>query len=90
MQTDDTSEQTMLAKRELERHALGMGVRIKKYHADNSRFVYNASTGHLKLINQNMSLCGVNAHHQNGIVEKRIRDLQELSRSSILHSQRMW
>jgi hypothetical protein len=42
MQTDYTSEQTMLAKREFEQHALGMGVRIKKYHADNGRFVDSA------------------------------------------------
>jgi Reverse transcriptase (RNA-dependent DNA polymerase) len=90
MQTDDTSEQTLLAKREFERHALGMGVHIKKYHADNGRFIDNAWVNHLKLMNQSMSLCGVNAHHQNGIVEKRIRDLQELSRSSILHAQKMW
>jgi hypothetical protein len=90
MQADDTSEQTLLAKREFECNALGMGVRIKKYHADNGRFVDNAWVDHLKLLNQNMTLCGVNAHHQNGIVEKSIRDLQELSRSSLLHSQRMW
>jgi hypothetical protein len=79
IQTNDTSELTMLAKNEFKQNAMGMGARIKKYHADNGRFVDNAWTNHLKLQNQNMSLCGVNAHHQSGIVENWIRDLQELS-----------
>jgi hypothetical protein len=67
-----------------------MGIKIKKYHADNGRFVDNAWTNHLKASNQNMTLCGVNAHHQNDKMEKRIRDLQELSRSLLLHAQNMW
>jgi hypothetical protein len=89
MQTDATSQQK-LAKAEFERHALNMGVTVKKYHADNGRFIDNAWTEHIKLSNQSMSLCGVNAHHQNGKMEKRIRDLQELSRSSLLHAQKLW
>jgi hypothetical protein len=32
----------------------------------------------------------VNAHHQNGRVEKRIRDLKDLAWSSILHAQNLW
>ena len=34
--------------------------------------------------------CGVNAQHQNGREEKRIRDLQDLSRTSIMHAQKQW
>jgi hypothetical protein len=41
-------------------------------------------------MNQTMTLCGVNAHHQNGKVEKCIRDLQDLARSSMLHAQNLW
>jgi hypothetical protein len=37
-----------------------------------------------------MTICGVCAHHQNGKVERHLRDLQELSRSSILHAQKIW
>jgi hypothetical protein len=37
-----------------------------------------------------MTLCVVNAHHRNGRVEKRIYDIQDLSRTSILHAQHMW
>ena len=39
---------------------------------------------------QTISYCGVNAHHQNGVAEKRIRDLQELSRTSVMHAQQRW
>lgn len=90
LQTDSTSAQTLLAKKEFERHAAGIGIHIKRYHADNGRFVDNAWTMHAKEMNQQMTLCGVNAHHQNGRVEKRIRDLQDLSRSSILHALNLW
>jgi hypothetical protein len=44
----------------------------------------------MKLKNQSLSLCGVNAHHQNGKVEKQIRDLQELARTSLLHASTQW
>jgi ABC-type sulfate transport system substrate-binding protein len=75
---------------EFERHTSGVGYMIQKYHTDNGRFIDNAWTKHLKDNNQFISLCGVNAHHQNGRVEKRIRDLQDLARSSILHAQNLW
>jgi hypothetical protein len=55
-----------------------MNAVVKRYHADNGLFVDNAWTNDLKEKNQYMSLYGVNAHHQNGKVEKRIRDLQDL------------
>jgi hypothetical protein len=35
-------------------------------------------------------LCGVNAHFQNGIAEKRIRDLTERARTSLLHGMNRW
>jgi predicted NAD/FAD-dependent oxidoreductase len=33
---------------------------------------------------------GVGAHHQNGRAEKRIRDLQDMARTSLIHANRMW
>jgi hypothetical protein len=39
---------------------------------------------------QSMSLCGVNAHHQNGKVEWQIRSLQDLARSSLMHAIKCW
>jgi hypothetical protein len=89
-QTDSTSAETLAAKHSFERHANGVGVTIKKYHADNGRFIDKAWTNDMAVRNQDISLCGVNAHHQNGKVEKRIRDVQELARTSLLHAMKKW
>jgi hypothetical protein len=52
-------------------------VRIQHYHADNDRFADNGFMNAIKKQHQTISFCGVNSHFQNGIAEKRIRDLQE-------------
>jgi hypothetical protein len=37
-----------------------------------------------------MSYAGVNAHHQNGVAERRIRELQELARAMLIHANFRW
>jgi hypothetical protein len=37
-----------------------------------------------------MSFCGVGAHHQNGVAEKKIRDIQEAARTMMLHASICW
>jgi hypothetical protein len=37
-----------------------------------------------------MRICGVRAHHQNGIAEKRIGDLQRRATTLLLHALRRW
>ena len=37
-----------------------------------------------------MSFAGVNAHHQNGHAERRIRELQELARAMLIHANSRW
>jgi hypothetical protein len=39
---------------------------------------------------QGLSFCGVNAHHQNGRAEQRIRHLTEAARTRILHAAHRW
>jgi len=39
---------------------------------------------------QSISYCGVNAHNQNGKMEKRIRDLQVQGRVMLIHSMHKW
>jgi hypothetical protein len=39
---------------------------------------------------QTISFCGVNAHFQNGKVERRIRTLQDLARCQLLHAKIKW
>ena len=42
------------------------------------------------LKNQKLTFCGVGAHHQNGRAEKRIRDIQDLARTSMIFAHQKW
>jgi hypothetical protein len=44
----------------------------------------------IKTSNQTISFCGVGAHHQNGIAERRIRDITEAAQTCLLHAQHRW
>jgi len=85
-----TSEETVEAKRAFEAYARSHGVSIKHYHADNGRFADNALIDSIARSGQTISYCGVNAHFQNGVAEKRIRDLQEQARKQLLHAKSRW
>ena len=39
---------------------------------------------------QNLTFCGVGAHHQNGVSERIIKDLTFSSQNLVLHAQRHW
>ena len=85
-----TSEETVLAKESFERYAKSHGVTIKHYHADNGRFKDKAFMRSVEQNGQSISFSGVGAHHQNGIAEKRIGDLQRRATTLLLHAQRRW
>ena len=44
----------------------------------------------IKLQNQRVTYCGVNAHFQDGVAEKCIRDLQDLTCTTMLHASAYW
>ncbi|KAL7575276.1 hypothetical protein ACA910_001801 [Epithemia clementina (nom. ined.)] len=79
-----------MAKKAWERWAADYRVTIKHYHADNGRFADNGFIQHCAMNKQSISYCGVNAHFQNGITEKRIRDLQEATRTALLYALHKW
>ena len=81
-----TSEETVMAKHAFERSTDQRGVKITHYHADNGRFADNAFIADCKAERQGLSYCGVNTHFQNGVAERRIRDLQEQTRTSMLYA----
>jgi hypothetical protein len=89
-QTSMTSEETLKSKLAFEKFALSHGVHTKHYHADNGRFKDNLFTKSIENKGQTTSFCGVGAHHQNGIAEKRIGDLQRRATALLLHAQRRW
>ena len=72
-----TSEETVLAKKTFERYASLKGERIQHYHADNGHFADKGFVNHCQDENQTLTYCGVSAYFQNGVAEKKIRDLQE-------------
>ena len=39
---------------------------------------------------QGLTFAGVNAHHQNGIAERKIQTLQELTRTMLVHANKRW
>ena len=71
-------------------YAASYHVTIQHYHADNGRFIENLFKNDVIAQRQTISYCGVNAHHQNGVAEKRIRDLQDAARTMLLHAKHRW
>ena len=63
---------------------------MKAYHADNDRFADNLFINDVNKQGQTMTYCGVGAHHQNGIAEKRIRNVTEQARKMLLHACSRW
>ena len=85
-----SSEETIEAKRAFEKWCQESGVRILHYHCDNGRFADKAFMDHCAASGQRISYCGVNAHHQNGIAERAIRDIQDQARKQLLHAKAKW
>ena len=90
LQQQLTSAETLEAKHAFEAFARKFGVVVRHYHADNGRFADNLFVQDVAKQGQTLSFCGVNAHFQNGIAEKRIRDLQESARKQLLHAKARW
>ena len=72
---DLTSDETIKAKRAFEQFTADHGVKILHYHCDNGRFKDNAFRQACDEARQQLTFCGMNAHFQNGIAERAIRNL---------------
>jgi hypothetical protein len=90
LQESTKGVETLAAKRSFEAYAASHGVKVRHYHADNGRFAEKLFLTHCERSGQQVTLCGVNAHFQNGIAERRIKHLTERSRTSILHAMHRW
>ena len=90
LQRTITSDETVQAKIAFERYAQERGVQIRHYHANNGRFADKGFIKNCQLNNQRLTYFGVNVHFQNGIAEKRIWDLQEATRTSLLYALHKW
>ena len=88
--SDLTAESTIAVKREFEHRCAVRGVKVEHYHADNGRFAELAWINECKRCKQDLTFCGVGAHHQNGISERKIKDVTLISRTMLLHAIRYW
>ena len=78
------------AKLAFERYASSFGVQVSHYHCDNGIFADNSFKAACKAARQTCSYCGVNAHHQNGKAEKRIRDVRDSARTMLILARHNW
>mmetsp|Transcript_26540 Transcript_26540/g.37655 ORF Transcript_26540/g.37655 Transcript_26540/m.37655 type:complete len:1449 (-) Transcript_26540:1524-5870(-) len=90
LQKTATAEETLLAKKAFERYALSKGITVYHYHADNGVFKANKWVEAVQHQGQGLTFAAVGAHHQNGMAERRIRELQETARAMLLHAHRRW
>jgi len=88
--TSLNSAQTVQAKQAFEAEAKRHGVTIKHYCADNGIFRTKPFEQDIEKKGQTLTFAGVGAHHQNGIAEKRIGDLQRKATTLLFHAQRRW
>jgi hypothetical protein len=84
-----TLDKTILAKHAYERFLSSIGVIAKAYHADNGRFADQGFRDECNRSNQTITFCGVGSHHQNGIAERKIKELTLGARTLLLHAKRM-
>jgi hypothetical protein len=87
---DLTLNATLVAKEAYERLAATFGVTVKAYHSDNGRYADAGWQEACITMQQIFSYCGVGQHNQNGIAEKRIRDLSDAVRACLLHAKQRW
>ena len=87
---DLTLDETLLAKTSFEKLANDGGIAIKVYRADNGRFADKGFYDAVQDSNQTITLCAVGGHHQNSIVERKIKELTLIARNLLLHAIRHW
>jgi hypothetical protein len=88
LQKTQTAEETLEAKVAFERYSAEHGVAVQHYHANIGIFKVNLWVQSCQGKGQGLSFAGVNAHHQNGKAERRIRELQQLAQTMLIHAQR--
>ena len=85
-----SSSETIRAKQTYEQHYLDHGIMVDTYLADNGVFKANAFINHIRDHAQRLRFCGVNAHHQNGVAERAIKTVSDISRAMMLHASVHW
>ena len=87
---DLTQESTLEAKAAFEKLMATHGHKVRRYRADNGRFAEKPFLEAVSDANQQISFCGVGAHHQNAIAERGIKEITLSGRTMLLHAIRHW
>ena len=90
LQKSATAEEMLLSKEAFKQYAKDQKVVMQGYHADNGTFKVIKWVTACCEKGQALTFAGVNAHHQNGIAERKIRTLQELTRTMLVHANKRW
>ena len=90
LQKTASAEDTLEGKKAFERYAMTHGVVIYAYHADNGIFKANAWVQACQAKEQGLTFAAVGAHHTNGKAERRIRELQDMARTMLIHANKRW
>jgi hypothetical protein len=90
MMKEQTANEALDAKLAFEAYSEAHGIEVKRYHADNGVCATQQWKEDCYQQWQLLTLAGVNAHHQNGKVERRIRTLQDLARCMLIHANHRW
>ena len=70
-----TTSETIQAEQCFEKKIMDMGLVIHSYQSDNGIFSLADFMAEINKGLQNISFCGVGAHHQNGIAERGIQSI---------------
>jgi hypothetical protein len=90
LQRSATADETIEGKKAFEKFCAHRGVQVSHYHADNGIFKAAKFVHECRNKGQSLSFASVNAHHQNGRAERRIRTLQEMARTQLIHAHKRW
>ena len=90
LQQSASAKETLESKKAFERAAAAQNVYIKAYHADNGIFKAKEWVEACQNQNQPLTFAAVGAHHQNGKAERRIREVQDMARTMLLHAHQRW
>jgi hypothetical protein len=90
MTSNLTSSEKLETKCDFERFAAEHSIKIMHYHCDNGHFANSAFVRACEESGQRLTFCGVNAHFQNEIADRAIRDLSESSQKQLLHARQRW
>jgi len=79
-----------MSKSQFEHEAAHCGVNVDHSHTDNGIFTKSQFCSAPLSVNQGHTILGVGTHHQNGLVERAIKTIQDMTHAMMLHLSIHW